>query len=318
MKKVFTLFFLILCSFIANKALAQREYQSAKFNTAKETNFFIISENVKQVLLEKQSKAITPSEKKSIEKEFKQFGRWQYYWKDFVNPDGSLPAHCLDIDLLQLKPNSSLSTLQSESTLLNEKNWKQIGPTKRVDAHGYAAFPGMGRVNVVRKLGPTTYIAGTPQGGIWKTTDNGTNWVAKTDALALLGVSDIRVDPNDPMKMYATSGDREHPSSLSIGVLKSIDGGENWSTTSLLLRPELDKACSNLGMKPNNPNSMLAVLQDTVYYTSNSWSNFTKGIRIQGGLDVLYLNDFVLVSDLYGNIHRSTDNGELCMFFLIF
>ena len=62
MKKVFTLFFLILCSYIANKALAQREYQSAKFNTAKETNFFIISENVKQVLLEKQSKAITPSE----------------------------------------------------------------------------------------------------------------------------------------------------------------------------------------------------------------------------------------------------------------
>ena len=73
MKKVFTLFFLLLCSFIANNAIAQREYQSAKFNTVKETNFFAISENVKKVLLEEKSKAVTPFEKKSIEKEIKQF-----------------------------------------------------------------------------------------------------------------------------------------------------------------------------------------------------------------------------------------------------
>ena len=90
----------------------------------------------------------------------------------------------------------------------------------------------MGRVNVIRKLGPTTYIAGTPQGGIWKTTDNGTNWLAKTDGIALLGISDIRVNPNDPMKMYAVTGDREKHTALSIGVIKSLDGGETWDTTS--------------------------------------------------------------------------------------
>jgi hypothetical protein len=309
MKKTFTLFFLLLCNMIGYKIIAQSDYQEARFNTSKETNFYTISENVKKVLLEKKSKAITPSEKKSIEKEFKQFGRWQYYWKDFVNPDGSLPIHCLDLNLLYLKPNSPLATEQVESSLLNTKNWKQVGPTARVDAHEYTAFPGMGRVNVVRKLGPTSYIAGTPQGGIWKTTDNGTNWLPKTDGIALLGISDIRVNPNDPMKMFAVTGDREKNTALSIGVIKSLDGGETWDTTSLVVKPELNKATSNLGVKPNNPNHMLAVVQQNVYFTTDAWSTYTKGANMQGGLDVLYLNDFILISDLFGRIFRSTDNG---------
>jgi len=309
MKKGFTLFFLMLFNFAAYHLIAQSEYQKARFNTAEERNFYKISENVQKELAIEKLKAITPSEKKAIDKEIKQFGRWQYYWKDYVNQDGSLPTHCLDLDLLQLKPNSALPNLNSESSVLNEKNWRQIGPTTRVDAHGYTAFPGMGRVNVIRKLGPTTYIAGTPQGGIWKTTDNGVNWVPKTDGIALLGISDIRVNPNDPMKIYAVTGDRHKDASLSIGVIKSLDGGETWSTTSLVLTPVLDKATSNLGMKPNNPDQMVAVLQQDVYYTSDAWATHTKGTDIQGGLDIIYTNDFILISDIFGNIFRSTDNG---------
>ena len=309
MNKLFTLFFLILFSFISINVIAQKEYQQTRFNTAKETNFFIISENVKKVLLDERSKAITASEKESIEKELIQFGRWQYYWKDFVNPNGSFPTHCLDLELLQLKPNSPLANLQSESSLLNEKNWKQVGPTKRVNAHGNKTYPGVGRVNVVRKVNATTYIAGTPQGGIWKTTDNGVNWSAKTDELAFVSISDIRVNPNDPMKMYATTGDRNFGSSQSIGIIKSLDGGETWSTTSLVVTPELGKSCSNLGMKPNNPNYMVAVIQNYVYYTTDGWSTYTKGTLLEGGLDVLYTNDFILISDGSGNIQRSTDNG---------
>ena len=309
MKKGFTLFFLMLFNFVAYQLLSQSEYQKTRFNTAEERNFYKISENVQKELALEKLRAITPLEKKSIEKEIKQFGRWQYYWKDFVNQDGSLPTHCLDLDLLQLKPNSPLPSLNSESSVLNGKNWRQIGPTTRVDAHGYASYPGMGRVNVIRKLGPTTYIAGTPHGGIWKTTDNGANWVPKTDGIALLGISDIRVDPNDAMKIYATTGDRENPTSLSIGVIKSSDGGETWGTTSLVLTPELDKATSNLGIKPNNPNHMIAVMQQYVYYTTDAWATYTKGISIEGGLDVLYTNDFILISDNLGNIYRSIDNG---------
>jgi len=103
MKKRFTLFLMMLFSFAAYQVLAQSEYQQARFNTAEERNFYKISGNVQKALAIEKLKAVTPSEKKSIEKEIKQFGRWQYYWKDFVNQDGSLPTHCLDLDLLHCK-----------------------------------------------------------------------------------------------------------------------------------------------------------------------------------------------------------------------
>ena len=95
MKKGFTLFFLMLFNFVAYQLLSQSEYQKTRFNTAEERNFYKISENVQNALALEKLKAITPSEKKAIDKEIKQFGRWQYYWKDYVNQDGSLPTHCL-------------------------------------------------------------------------------------------------------------------------------------------------------------------------------------------------------------------------------
>ncbi len=309
MKKGFALFFMMLFNLVAYQLFAQSEYQKTRFNTVEEKNFYKISENVKKVLWEERLKATTPSEKKSNENELIKFGRWQYFWKDFVNQDGSLPTQCLDIDLLQLKPNSPLPTLQNESNVLNEKNWKQVGPTKRVNPNGHVTYPGMGRVNVVRKIGPSTYIAGTPQGGIWKTVDNGVNWVPKTDGIAFLSIGDIRMNPNDSMKMYAITGDRNMISSQSIGIIKSTDGGDTWSTTSLVLTTELDKSNSNIGIKPNNPNHMIAVVQNYVYYTTDAWNTYTKGIYMEGGLDVLYTNDFIIISDEKGSIFRSTDNG---------
>ncbi|MBK9992399.1 MAG: hypothetical protein IPP01_00015 [Saprospiraceae bacterium] len=54
---------------------------------------------------------------------------------------------------------------------------------------------------------------------------------------------------------------------------------------------------------------MVAVLQQDVYYTSDAWATHTKGTDIQGGLDIIYTNDFILISDIFGNIFRSTDNG---------
>ena len=83
MKKGFTLFFLMLFNFAAYHLIAQSEYQKARFNTAEERNFYKISENVQKELAIEKLKAITPSEKKAIDKEIKQFGRWQYYWKDY-------------------------------------------------------------------------------------------------------------------------------------------------------------------------------------------------------------------------------------------
>lgn len=132
--------------------------------------------------------------------------------------------------------------------------WIPEGPTVMPTSktpHG----PGIGRVNCL-EFHPTdtnTLFAGTPDGGIWKTTNHGQTWIPLGDGLPVPGVSDIAVDPNNPDIIYIASGDIEYFSTflgprysgsagyiMGVGILKSEDGGQSWQTTGLSFNPEGD------------------------------------------------------------------------------
>ena len=38
-----------------------------------------------------------------------------------------------------------------------------------------------------------------PAGGLWKSTDSGLSWTSNTDLLPNLGVSDMHIDPTNPI-----------------------------------------------------------------------------------------------------------------------
>ena len=82
------------------------------------------------------------------------------------------------------------------------------------------------------------YIA-TNDGGIWKTTDGGTTWAAKTDAGCLpgpgpcpsLSMGAVTLDPRNPDIVYAGTGnpfDGGCHFSKGVGVYKSTNGGDTW------------------------------------------------------------------------------------------
>lgn len=86
------------------------------------------------------------------------------------------------------------------------------------------------------------------QGKLFKTTDGGATW----DTL-LVGGSylDIEVDPQDPKTVYALPG----------GIVKSKDGGENWTVIDGGLRiPTTDKFAKSLAIDPQNPEVLYAGL----------------------------------------------------------
>jgi hypothetical protein len=72
----------------------------------------------------------------------------------------------------------------------------------------------------------------TSGGGIWKTEDGGASWKCKTDQLLSVAMGAVAFDPADPSIVYAGTGPIfESPSERyyrSIGLYKSIDGGESW------------------------------------------------------------------------------------------
>ena len=68
---------------------------------------------------------------------------------------------------------------------------------------------------------PDTLYAGTYGGGVFKSTNGGTNWTAINTGLTNTNVCALAIDPQTPETLYAgTDGG---------GVFKSTNGGTNWT-----------------------------------------------------------------------------------------
>lgn len=321
MKKILQLaiMFLITYSYSQTKKVLNYNLEASKQNS----NYFAISKSVKPLLLENQKNATTTLEKKYAEKALKHFGRWQNFWQDRINPDGSFNKTSGYDELIELKPNSKLPVTRNPNSNAKQSmalTWEQVGPATTPLAHGYVAYPGQGLVNIVKTLSGTQAIVGTSNGGIWKTNDIAAanpSWSPKTDFLARIGIVDIKVAGNGDI--YALTGDRDSQDrSKTIGVIKSTDDGETWSTTSLVLDPTQVTYISNLGMKPNDNNKMFFTVNSgggaVQYSTSDGWAtsaNTTTGSdnNLFYTNDILYTDNFILASTIFGTIFKSTDDG---------
>jgi hypothetical protein len=77
---------------------------------------------------------------------------------------------------------------------------------------------------------PNIMYVGSPNGGIWKTTDNAATWMPLTDQFRSLSISALAIDPTNSNIIYAGTGSRSSTfeGGLAIGVYKSIDAGATW------------------------------------------------------------------------------------------
>jgi photosystem II stability/assembly factor-like uncharacterized protein len=78
--------------------------------------------------------------------------------------------------------------------------------------------------------GKTLLFVGAASGGIWKSTDGGTNFRPVFDDQPVQSIGDVVIDPNNPRTIWVGTGESWTRNSVSIGngVYKSIDGGETW------------------------------------------------------------------------------------------
>ena len=76
----------------------------------------------------------------------------------------------------------------------------------------------------------TIYIAAA-DGGVWKTTDGGTNWAPLTDNQATLAMGAIAIAPSNHLQIYAGTGEANNGADniQGDGVLVSSNGGSTWT-----------------------------------------------------------------------------------------
>lgn len=184
-----------------------------------------------------------------------------------------------DYNYQKLKQTKELRLKSSENT------WKFIGPEGYVYLRG-SGFGGGGRVDRLRfhPTDPETMFACSPAGGLWKTVDDGDNWMPLTDFTGVTAVSDLLIHPEHPDTLYLATGESDTWwMNGSIGVLKSIDGGLNWTKTGLELPISQHVRIQRLLMHPTQPDSIYAGTSHGIYVTGDGGDNW---IKISSILDV--------------------------------
>lgn len=192
---------------------------------------------------------------------YKVFKRWEYFWSKRINPDGSYPnassvQNAYNEFLQQYSPGQS-----------SGGSWVSLGPTI-LPTNGTGQPNGLGRVNCVAFHPTNTSIiyAGSPSGGLWKTTTGGSSWSAMTDNLATLGISAILVHPSYPDTMYIGTGDRDAGDALGLGVWRSSNAGVSWTNISGTMG---NVTVNMMLMHPSNSQILFAATAAGIYKTIN-------------------------------------------------
>lgn len=252
-------------------------------------------------------------------KGWKQFHRWEDFWKNRLKPDGGFPNFQ---DNLQ-EFNNYMSGFETQNvsrgmTRSSSGNWAPIGPFTFTDPSDLGA--GLGRVNFIVEdpNNANTLYLGAPAGGVWKSTDAGANWSPMADQLSAIGISAIGISASNSNTLYLATGDADGGDTYAIGVVKSTDGGATWNTvgnvpgqlSDVLVDPanaNIVYVCSryngvykstdggaswnnilsgnyrDIEFKPNNAQTIYAASSDEIRYSTNGGTTWSASTGLPGG-----------------------------------
>ncbi len=169
---------------------------------------------------------------------------------------------------------------QAQQNLRSSANWSYIGPAVSfADGATGTNDSAAGRINCVRfdPVNHNIIYCGAPSGGLWKSTDFGTTWqLLNTDNLPQIGVSDLVINPVNTSTIYIATGDIANAECLSIGVLKSTDGGQTWNTTGLSFTISQGVLIARLLMSPLDSNTLFAATNVGEYKTRDGGVTWSK------------------------------------------
>ncbi len=212
-----------------------------------------------------------------------------------------------------------------DPSLFAELHWRSIGPPRSGYISAPAGVPG----------DQTTYYAGMPEGGVWKTTNGGTTWKPIFDAVHVASVGAVAASPSSPNVVYVGTGNASGWSfTPGKGMYKSTDGGATWTNIGLTSSMYIGAVV----VQPNDPNSVLVAAQGAgfgrgrggagandvnagergVYRTTDGGRTWTRVLPAEGsaaiGATDLY-EDYAHPEMVYalmssGSVFKSTSGGS--------
>src|SRR5207245_2337266 len=77
---------------------------------------------------------------------------------------------------------------------------------------------------------PLIYYAATASGGVWKSSDGGTNWKPIFDDQPIASIGSLAIAPSDANVIYVGTGEANIRGNVAAGngIYKSTDAGKTW------------------------------------------------------------------------------------------
>ncbi|MFT5166745.1 MAG: photosystem II stability/assembly factor-like uncharacterized protein, partial [Saprospiraceae bacterium] len=216
---------------------------------------------------------------------------WKEYPNDLFYFQRSYPYKKFDIKAYEAGLNDVLARKAQRNTSPGfDEPWTNQGP-------GNIG----GRVNTVavHPSDENILYLGFATGGVFKTTDGGSNWSPIFDDQPFLAIGDIALDPNDSETVYVGTGDVNitgYPA-IGNGVYKSTDGGLSWTHLGLTNQRIVSKIIVN----PNDSDIVYVSCMGLPFERNNDRGLYKS---TDGGLNweqVLFVSDQSGIIDMVMN-----------------
>src|SRR6476620_113167 len=133
---------------------------------------------------------------------------------------------------------------QLNASFFADLRWRSVGPPRSGYVSVPAGVPG----------DPTTYYAGMPEGGVWKTTNGGVTWKPIFDDVHVASAGAVAVAPSDPKIVYVGTGNQSGWSfTTGNGIYKSADSGKTWTNIGL----RSSQYIGGMVVDPRNANNVI-------------------------------------------------------------
>jgi len=141
-----------------------------------------------------------------------------------------------------------------------------------------------------------TLYVGTRNGGVWKTTNNGTTFEPVFDGQPKLSIGDVALSPSDSNIVWVGTGEAycARSSNSGDGVWKSVDAGKTWTNMGLSDSHHI----ARIVIHPTNPDVVYVAVMGHLFSPNAERGLFKTTDGGKSWQKVLYVNDKIGAVDL--------------------
>src|SRR3954468_15664473 len=165
-------------------------------------------------------------------------------------------------------------------------HWRHIGPTRAGRARAVAGVAAQ----------PNLAYIGFDNGGVWRSTDYGSNWEPLFDRESTGSIGAIAVAPSDPNVIYVGTGAGIIRPDLATGdgIYKSTDAGRTWTRLGLTD----SQMIAHVDVSPRDPNRLFVAVLGHPYAPSAERGIFRSSDGGKTFEKVLYKDEYTSSNDV--------------------